>query len=674
MLRILGPRSVGVSHASGFDASILPQPSRAGSLALIVQSQSVAAAAVDWAAGRQLGFSWTAVTGGEADVDVADLLDYAALDRDTRAVAVEVGRIRGARKFMSAARACARAKPTVILQTRLADRDAAGADPVRSAAFARAGLVEVPSLPGLFDALAALQRLPALTRPRVLVVANGAALCALSVDAVLRQKLDLSELPEAVRRELGARLPGVRFRPGAVDIGDPPLAVTLAVLERLEALDSVDALMFVRSPMAGHPHEPFAEALAGMRLGPRILTVWLGLASALAARQLSASAGQSTFTSPDAAARAIAYRWEYARNRELLTQTPPRFPPPQLDLHRVQRRLLDHLGQGSDGESAAALELLEAYGIASQPRLHRDALELDLRVERHLELGLHIAARIRGFGLLPWGHAFVPLDTLLADRLLVSIGLDSAAGISAGDRAAAGAALVRLAQIPIDQPAVERIELRLALRGGRARVARDARLWLTPGPAPERERLALAPYPQGLRQSVELRNGAMVELRPVRPEDEPAVIALLQDLDAESVRLRFFAHIRHFSHAMAARMTQIDYDRELALVVYAAGAPERLHALATLIADPDGAVAEFALVVHQDHARHGLGRALLGALLAHARQQRIGCLWGQVLAENRAMLGLARALGFRVQADPQEPSCRRVEWHSPAAPSEPATP
>lgn len=660
-LRILGPRSVGVVQADGFDGSALVPPRLRGSLALIVQSQSVAAAAADWMAGRRIGFSWIAVTGGEADVDVADLLDYAALDGHTQAVAVEVGRIRGARRFMSAARACARAKPTVILQTRLADREAAGADPVRSAAFARAGLVEVPSLPGLFDALAALQRLPVMNQPRVLVAANGTALCALGIDAVLRQGLRIAELPESLRAVLAQRLPAVRFRPGAVDLGEPPLAQTASALQLLLDAAQVDAVIFLRSPVAGHPHEATAAALAQAGLGPRLLTVWLGLESAIAARRLSADAGQPTFTSPDAAARALRYRWEYTRNRELLTQTPPRMPPARLDARRVSLRLLEHLGEGSDAQADTALELLRAYGIESQSRIHREALELEVRVERHPELGMHLMLRVRGTVPGPWAYGFVPLDRLLAGRLLSAAGVDALPMLDAQDLDAANTALVRLAQIPIDQPTVERLELRLAIRDGRARATRHARAWLTPGPAPERERLALAPYPAALTQHTRTLDGLEHVLRPVRPEDEPAVIELLCSLDPEIVRLRFFAHIRHFSHAMAARMTQIDYDRELALVVYAREQPERLRAIGTLIADSDGAQAEFALLVHQDCARTGLGRALLQALVDHARRSGIGLVWGQVLAENQAMLGLAQALGFRRRMDPHDAGCRRVE-------------
>ncbi|MGH8518359.1 MAG: GNAT family N-acetyltransferase, partial [Panacagrimonas sp.] len=584
-------------------------------------------------------------------------------DDDVHSVAVEVGRIRGARKFMSAARACARAKPTVILQTRLADRTGAGADPVRSAAFARAGLVEVPNLPGLFDALAALQRLPALNLPRVVVVANGAALCALGVDAVVRNGLRIVEWNEALQRSVGARLPAARFRPGAVDIGDPAVEDIVATLQLLLGSAGADVLIYVRSPVAASPHEPVAQALAVAALGPRVLTVWLGLESALSARRLSAEAGQSTFTSPDAAARAVRYRWEYSRNRELLTQTPPRLRPSRLDPVRVHERLLDQLGAGTDARPEAALELLRAYGVDSQSRIKPGSLVLRVTLERHPELGMYLSVRVDVRGLsTATAYGFVPLDGLLAARLLAAAGLEPGAQFVARDFDAAQAALVALSQVPMDQAHVEGMSLRLVVYEGRARAAAsDARLLLTPGPVPERERLALAPYPAALAQRIRLRGGDEHALRPVRPEDEPAVIELLQGLDPETVRLRFFAHIRHFSHTMAARMTQIDYDRELALVAHPLDAPESLRAIGTLIADPDNASAEFALLVRPDHARLGLGRQLLAALIEHARRRGIGRVSGVVLADNEPMLTLARSMGFVRRLDPDDATCRRVE-------------
>ena len=138
-LRVLGGRSAGVFDTkAGLNVSTLALEPRAGRVALITQSQSLAAAALDWALGRNIGFSWMACSGSEADIDAADLLDYAALDPQTRAVVLQIGRIRSPRKFMSAARAAARVKPVLVLQTRRAERPQ-GPDRARSAAFARAG-------------------------------------------------------------------------------------------------------------------------------------------------------------------------------------------------------------------------------------------------------------------------------------------------------------------------------------------------------------------------------------------------------------------------------------------------------------------------------------------------------------------------------------------------------
>ena len=656
-LRILGPRSVGlVNTAIGLDVSLLAQTPGAGQLALIVQSQSVAAAAVDWAIGRRIGFSWIAVTGGEADVDVADLLDYAALDAGTRAVAVEVGRIRGARKFMSAARACARAKPTVILQTRLADASAAGADPVRSAAFARAGLVEVPALPALFDALAALQQLPPMDQPRVLVVANGAALCALSIDAVLRQRVALADLDPSARHAVLARIPDARFRPGAIDIGEPGIDRTIELLRQVLGLQGVDAVLFVRSPVAGHPHEPISRALAEADIPPRLLTVWLGLESVMPARRLSAERVLPTFTSPDAAARALRYRHEYARNRELLTQTPPPHALPALDAAAIAVELRTSLAAHDDDmDPSSVARLFGVYDMClEQGPAASTCLQLRVFAALHSELGMYLGVQPLVSGLQTGtAHAFAPLDALIASRLLADCGLQ----LDAAQLASVSAELIRLAQMLMDQPAIAQVEAVLALRAARCVWMQCPRVRLTASPVANRQRLALAPYPARIAHQVRLRDGQEYALRPVQPSDEPAVIGLLQSLDPESVRLRFFAHIRHFSHAMAARMTQIDYDRELGLVVHRLDGESNLVGLATLVLDPDESCGEFALLVHQGCARVGLGRHLLQTLIDHGQARGVSRIWGEILTENTPMLALAQACGFSLRRDPRDPTC-----------------
>src|SRR5699024_6502745 len=145
-----------------------------------------------------------------------------------------------------------------------------------------------------------------------------------------------------------------------------------------------------------------------------------------------------------------------------------------------------------------------------------------------------------------------------------------------------------------------------------------------------RDRLALAPYPARMRHRVKLRGGQHYIVRAIRPADEPALIELLESLNPEEVRLRFFSIIRQFTHDMAARMTQIDYDREVSLVASPADAPDRLAASATLIADPDSRQAEYAILVHHDHAKIGLGRHLMDCLLRQAHARGVQTVFGDV--------------------------------------------
>jgi acetyltransferase len=132
-------------------------------------------------------------------------------------------------------------------------------------------------------------------------------------------------------------------------------------------------------------------------------------------------------------------------------------------------------------------------------------------------------------------------------------------------------------------------------------------------------------------------------------------------MDPQAVRLRFFCHIRHFTHAMAARMTQVDYDRELSLAAFADRAGHDMVGMATLIGDANADTGEFALQVRADFGRCGLGTHLLQRLIEQGRRQGLRLLYGDVLNENVPMLRLADRLGFERRAHPDEPECLRVE-------------
>jgi GNAT superfamily N-acetyltransferase len=311
-----------------------------------------------------------------------------------------------------------------------------------------------------------------------------------------------------------------------------------------------------------------------------------------------------------------------------------------------------------------AAEVAGAYGVASG-HAPPDALRLECEIGCHAELGLHVRVWPRTIGarIVP-GIGFAPLDPLLADRLLEAAGLSPGNGVPMADRLAAGDVLTRLTQLAMDHPSIAQVSATLLVAGGVARLGFAPRIALA-SPLPPRQRLALAPYPVEHERAVALAGGASVQVRAIRPTDEDAVIRLLESIDTESIRLRFFSYVRHFSHAMAARMTQIDYDRELGLIAFTADAAPQAVGLATLISDPDGTEAEFAILVHQGIAREGLGRRLMEQMIEHARAIGLRRVFGDVLQENSGMLGLAARLGFRSTRHPDEPGCLRVELDLP---------
>ena len=130
-------------------------------------------------------------------------------------------------------------------------------------------------------------------------------------------------------------------------------------------------------------------------------------------------------------------------------------------------------------------------------------------------------------------------------------------------------------------------------------------------------------------------------------------------MSPQDLRLRFFTAMKGLTHQLAARLTQIDYDREMALIALAADADQVLG-VSRFAADPDNSQAEYAVEVRSDWKGRGLGYLLMTRLIDVARQRRIGELVGEVLRENAPMLQMCRALGFTIRADAKDPGLVRV--------------
>jgi acetyltransferase len=319
-------------------------------------------------------------------------------------------------------------------------------------------------------------------------------------------------------------------------------------------------------------------------------------------------------------------------------------------------------------EAAAMLERVAAArptarlnGFLVQPMIRRPgAIELLAGLVEDPVFGPFIVFGQGGFsGEIAGDRSFElpPLNALLARRLIdrtrASQLLTGRRGNPPADVDALVALLIRLGQLAVDLPEIKELELDPVLADAAGVIVLDARLRATPSTVAPAVRLAIAPYPQELISVETLRDGTVIDLRPLRPEDEPLLLELAAHMSPEDLRLRFFTPMRGLTHAVAARLSQLDYDRELALIALQGQMP---LGVVRYFADPDRQSAEYAVTVRSDRKGSGLGYLLMNRLIAVARQRGIGELVGDVLRENEPMLRMCRELGFTIATQPADPS------------------
>jgi acetyltransferase len=250
--------------------------------------------------------------------------------------------------------------------------------------------------------------------------------------------------------------------------------------------------------------------------------------------------------------------------------------------------------------------------------------------------------------------ALPPLDDILAgdliDRTRIGRLLAGYRDRKPADRAALIAALNGMSQMIVDFPCIAAMDINPLLADADGVIALDARIEIDPaavelpGPNPA---LAIRPYPSGL-ESTFSGGGGSFRIRPIKPADVALYPDFLAKVSPEDIRLRFLAPRKSFADEMLKRLTQLDYDREMAFVAITETTGE-LAGIGRLSADPDKAVAEYALLVRTDLQGHGLGWALLKRIVDYAKAERIGRIEGIVLDENKTMLTMCREFCFEVE-------------------------
>lgn len=760
LLRILGPNCVGLLVPGiGLNASFAHTDALKGSIAFISQSGALVTAVLDWAKSRRIGFSHFVSLGESADVDFADLIDYLGSDGNTRAILLYIESIRGARKFLSAARAAARNKPIIVVKAGRAPEGAraaashtgalAGSDAVFDAAIRRAGMLRVDTMLDLFAAVETLSHITRLNGERIAIMTNGGGAGVMAADAVALGGAKLADLSAQTLARLDERLPRTWSRGNPLDIiGDAPTDRYVETLRALGDEPNCDAILFIHAPTAIVPSAQIAQGCAPVvrGIGKPVLGCWLGQDAVAEARRIFHEAGIADYGTPEEAVRAFLQLVTYRRNQDQLLETPTAAPegePP--DLHAASQIVARALESGRELlNEPEAKAILAAYGIpvvktriATSPEAAAATAELigfpvaikilspdithksdvggvALSLEsadqvrtaaasmlRRLE-ALRPEARLTGFTVQqmirrPGAHeliAGVSVDPMfgpvilfgqggtgveiIADRAVALppinrplarelVGRTRVAKLLGGyrDRPSADmdaiyATLGRLSQLLIDVPELVELDINPLLADEHGVIALDARVRVKASSEAGYERLAIRPYPRELEEQV-FWEGRDVMLRPIRPEDTQQHLRFLQMLNPHDIRMRVFHTRRYIAPSELARLTQIDYEREMAFVATAhtpGGTPETLGVVRA-VTDPENVVAEYGIIVRSDIKGKGLGRLLFEKIIRYCRSRGTQTLVGDVLKENSRMLDLTRQLGFTLSRS-EEPGIMRV--------------
>jgi acetyltransferase len=301
----------------------------------------------------------------------------------------------------------------------------------------------------------------------------------------------------------------------------------------------------------------------------------------------------------------------------------------------------------------------EFQGVAIQPMIREKGYELLVGSKIDAQFGSVIVFGMGGSAAEFYRDVaigFPPLNQVLARRLVEDSAIYKRA-LSSGyslNVKVLEAALVRFSRLVADFPEVKEIDVNPLIVSEDGAVAVDARVvldWarLMREVAEHQDSLAIAAYPKKYIAVRELKNGARVLLRPIKPEDEARFNEFLTSLSEETMRFRFFQILKEWSHDVLTRYCNLDYDREVAIVAELQQDNKRIIGAGRIIVEPDGKSGEFAVLVGDQWQGVGLGSRLMDYIVTLGKDMRLERIFGYVMANNYKMLRMCEKKGFGLE-------------------------
>ncbi|MBF8271351.1 MAG: yfiQ [Magnetococcales bacterium] len=746
-MRLLGPNCLGLLVPDiGLNASFSHINANPGHIAFVSQSGAMCTAVLDWANSQKIGFSHFISLGDALDLDFGDVIDYLGMDAKTRAILLYIESIHERRGFMSAARAAARNKPILVIKSGRVPEGVqaaashtgamAGSDKVFDTAIRRAGMLRVYEIDELFAAVETLARARPLKGSRLGIVTNGGGIGVIAVDSLMEKGGVLAQLKPQTIQALDAVLPPTWSKSNPVDIiGDASGDRYGKTVALLAASDDVDALLVMHAPTAtaDSTEAALATIAAAKQFNTNILTCWVGGQGVAEARLAFHQANIPTHESPERAVTAFLHMVRYAKNQEMLMETPPSVledfhPATATSRLMIENNLAADKEMMSEAESKA---VFSAYGIPTvethiaktpeeasaiskgmrfpialkilsediphksdmggvdlfldSPQVVKSAA--DSMLKRITEKMPH--ARLQGFSvqemaIRPGAHellvgmttdpifgpvivfgqggtaveviddsaiALPPLNMNLARELVSRTRIRDRKPVN---MEALCTVLLKVSQLIVDIPEIIEMDINPLFADEHGVIAVDGRIRISTSGrmVGSGQRLAIRPYPKELEETWYLDGNRPVLLRPIRPEDEPQHHEFLSRLSPEDLFSRFLSVRKALPHPEMARLTQIDYNREMAFIASIkdslTGQRETLG-VNRIFLDLDKDSCEFAIVVRSDIKGHGLGGKLMQKTIDYCHLRGVRIMEGYVDPANHRMIEFVKSFGFSIQ-------------------------
>lgn len=268
--------------------------------------------------------------------------------------------------------------------------------------------------------------------------------------------------------------------------------------------------------------------------------------------------------------------------------------------------------------------------------------------------------------------ALPPLNTTLARRMMeqtkIWTALQGVRGRAPVNIAALEELLVRFSRLVVEQRWIKEIDINPLLASPSGFLALDARVIVYDKDTTKEElpKLAIRPYPVRYMKSWLTTDNVVVNIRPIRPEDEHRMVNFHERLSERTVYQRYFHHMnleQRTAHDRLARICFVDYDRQMVLVgerTNPTNGQREIVGVGRLVKLLDPTEAEFAVLVADDFQSRGLGTELTRTILQIAREEKVRTIRAEILAENAGMVSVARKLGFKVDLNMEDATVEAV--------------